>query len=110
MTKHSAGGNDQVQRGAMLTGGSKNDHAAVARSDILTVAYVATTQNLPHHCINYDYRASGTAPHPEPPQEHTDTATSKPSSRSRHATRAREDDAHSNYLVVGFFIADLYLT
>ena len=39
---------------AMLTGGSKNDHAAVARSDILTVAYVATTQNLPHHRIKYD--------------------------------------------------------
>ena len=97
MTKHSAGGNDQVQRGAMLTGGSKNDHAAVARSDILTVAYVAATQNLPHHCINYDYSASGTAPHPEPPQEHTDTATSKPSSRSRHSARARDDDAHSNY-------------
>ena len=47
MTTHSAGGNDQVQRGAMLTGRSKNDHASVARSDILTVAYVATTQNLP---------------------------------------------------------------
>ena len=44
MTKHQAGGNDQVQRGAMLTGGSKNDHATVARSEILTVAYVATTQ------------------------------------------------------------------
>ena len=94
MTKHSAGGNDQVQRGAMLTGGSKNDHACVARSDILTVAYVATTQNLPHH---RDSRATGTAPHPDPPPEQPDTATSKPSSRSRHSTHVREEDAGSNY-------------
>ena len=96
MTKHLAGGNDQVQRGAMLTGGSKNDHACVARSDILTVAYVATTQNLPHHRIKYDSRATGTAPHPDPPHEQPDTSTSKPSSRSRHSTHAREEDAHSN--------------
>ena len=89
MTKHLAGGNDQVQRGAMLTGGSKNDHAAVARSDILTVAYVATTQTLPHHRINYDYRASDTTTHPAPPPEQPDTVTSKPSSRSRYSTHAR---------------------
>ena len=95
MTKHSAGGNDQVQRGAMLTGGSKNDHAAVARSNILTVAYVATTQTLPHHRINYDYRASDTTTHPAPPPEQPDTVTSKPSSRSRYSTHAREEDAHS---------------
>ena len=100
MTKHSAGGNDQVKRGAMLTGGSKNDHAAVARSDILTVAYVATTQNLPHHLIKiikYDYRAKDTAPHPDPPPEQPGTATSKPSSRSRHSASGRADDTRSTH-------------
>ena len=58
MTRHQTGGNDQIQRGAMLNGGSKNDHATVARSDILTVAYVATTQVLPENQIYWIQRSA----------------------------------------------------
>ena len=57
--------------------------------------YVATTQNLPHHRIKYDYKATDTAPHPDPPPEQPDTATSKPSSRSRHSAPVRDDDTRS---------------
>ena len=46
MTKHSSGGNDQLQRGARLTGGAKNDHATAANSRIVTPTYVAATQTV----------------------------------------------------------------
>ena len=94
MTKHLAGGNDQVQRGARLTGGSKNDHAAVPRSEILSVAYVATTQNLPDHLITWEYKAQPGKPHPDPPPQPDDAPTSKPSRRSRHST---SDTAYEKY-------------
>ena len=94
MTKHLAGGNDQVQRGAKLTGGSKNDHAAVPRSEILSVAYVATTQNLPDHLITWEYKAQPEKPHPDPPPQPDDAPTSKPSRRSRHST---SDTAYGKY-------------
>ena len=75
MTKHQAGGNDQIQRGAMLNGGSKNDHATVARSDILTVAYVATTQVLPHEQIYWIQRsAADSLPNISPPDQSTASA------------------------------------
>ena len=77
MTKHQAGGNDRVQRGAMLNGGSKNDHATVARSEILTVAYVATTQVLPHHCISWEYHATPDDSHQAPPHKREEGAASK---------------------------------
>ena len=94
MTKHLAGGNDQVQRGAKLTGGSKNDHAAVPRSEILSVAYVATTQNLPDHLITWEYKAQPGKSHPDPPPQPDDATTSKPSRRSRHST---SDTAYGKY-------------
>ena len=72
MKKHQAGGNDQVQRGAMLNGGSKNDHATVARSDILTVAYAATTQVLPFHCMSWEYHANPDDSRDAPPRGRED--------------------------------------
>ena len=97
MTKHLAGGNDQVQRGAKIAGGSKNDHAAVPRSEILTVVYVATTQNLPEHLIKYDYKAHDKDHHHDPPPEQPDVTTSKPSSRSRYSASGQAADAPSTH-------------
>ena len=63
----------------------------------LTVAYVATTQNLSSSPHQVDYRAKDTAPHPDPPPEQPDTATSKPSSRSQHSASGRADDTRSTH-------------
>ena len=84
MTKHQAGGNDQVQRGAMLNGGSKNDHAAVARSEILTAAYVATTQVLPYHCMSWEYPDDS---HDAPPHGREEGTASMHSGRSHYSRR-----------------------
>ena len=81
-TRHQAGGNDQVQRGAMLNGGSRSDHAAVARSDVLTVAYVATTQVLPQDNIQWDYQAQVEASENDETRDPGADSASKTSKRS----------------------------
>ena len=77
----------KLKGGNAENGGSKNDHATVARSEILTVAYVATTQVLPFHCMSWEYQANPDDSHQAPPPAREEDTASKPSGRSRRSHR-----------------------
>ena len=57
MSRHGAGGNDQLQRGCKLAGAARGSAAMAIHSDFATVAFVAATQTVPDGSITWQYKS-----------------------------------------------------
>ena len=57
MSRHGTGGNDQLQRGCKLAGGTRGSTATAANSSYVTPAFVAATQPVPAGSITWECKS-----------------------------------------------------